>query len=244
MQELLKPIKTESLKDVFIDQFEELILSGKIAIGQKLPSERDLAQQMNVSRPVVHEALVDLAAKGLISMKPRVGASVNDFRKEGSVVLLESLIRHSQGEYEPRLRDSMLQMRILLEMENVRLAATKRSQADLDALQAHLKKEQQADRNNIEAIIELDFAFHHLIALASGNIIYPLILNSFKLVYTHFTRTFYSDASVIPVAFDYHRRLTAQIAAKDGAAAAATMLEMLTHGESHLRKIYARQKEE
>jgi len=63
MQELLKPIRTESLKDVFISRFEELILSGSFPVGQKLPSERELALQLGVSRPVVHEGLVDLAAK-------------------------------------------------------------------------------------------------------------------------------------------------------------------------------------
>ena len=73
MQVLLKPIRTESLKELFIRRFEELILSGKFPIGQKLPSERELALQLNVSRPVVHEGLVDLAAKGLVTMIPRVG---------------------------------------------------------------------------------------------------------------------------------------------------------------------------
>src|SRR5512137_2428558 len=84
MKEILKPLKADSLVEVFISRFENLILTGKIAIGQKLPSERELALQLGVSRPVVHEGLVDLAAKGLVTMKPRVGTMVNDYRKEGS----------------------------------------------------------------------------------------------------------------------------------------------------------------
>ncbi len=51
MQELLKPIRTASLKDVFINRFEKLILSGTFPVGQKLPSERELALQLGVSRP-------------------------------------------------------------------------------------------------------------------------------------------------------------------------------------------------
>ncbi|MFA6032330.1 MAG: GntR family transcriptional regulator, partial [Myxococcota bacterium] len=92
MIELLAPLKAESLKEVFISRFEGLILSGQLATGQKLPSERELAMTLGVSRPVVHEGLVDLAAKGLVSMKPRVGAFVNDFRREGSITLLSSLL--------------------------------------------------------------------------------------------------------------------------------------------------------
>ena len=83
MQELLKPIRTESLKDIFIKRFEELILSGTFPVGQKLPSERELAFQLGVSRPVVHEGLVDLAAKGMVTLIPRVGTIVNDYRQEG-----------------------------------------------------------------------------------------------------------------------------------------------------------------
>jgi DNA-binding FadR family transcriptional regulator len=51
MRERLKPIRIESLKDVFITRFEELILSGTFPVGQKLRAERELALQLGVSRP-------------------------------------------------------------------------------------------------------------------------------------------------------------------------------------------------
>jgi GntR family transcriptional regulator, transcriptional repressor for pyruvate dehydrogenase complex len=76
------------IKDVFVLRFEELILSGKIKIGQKLPSERELALQLRVGRPVVYEGMVELASRGLVSIKPRFGAIVNDYRKEGSLTVL------------------------------------------------------------------------------------------------------------------------------------------------------------
>ena len=60
MNSMLKPLKAESLKEVFISRFEDLILTGKLAIGQRLPPERELAVQLGVSRPVVHEGLLDL----------------------------------------------------------------------------------------------------------------------------------------------------------------------------------------
>ena len=117
MQELLKPIKSESLKDICVARFEELILSGKLTVGQKLPSERELALQLGVSRPVVHEGLVDLAAKGLVAMKPRVGTVVNDYRKEGSLSLLNSLVNYQQGRVDTDLLNSLLEMRMLFEVE-------------------------------------------------------------------------------------------------------------------------------
>jgi len=127
MQELLKPIRTESLKDVFINRFEKLILSGTFPVGQKLPSERELALQLGVSRPVVHEGLLDLAAKGLVTLIPRVGTIVNDYRKEGSLSLLTSLVNYHQGDLEPELLTSLLEMRFLFEVETARLTALNRT---------------------------------------------------------------------------------------------------------------------
>ena len=97
MQDLLTPIEAPSLKDVFIERFESLILSGQLQIGQKLPSERELVLRLGVSRPVVHKGLVDLEAKGLVTLIPRVGAVVNDYRREGSLALLNSLVTYQKG---------------------------------------------------------------------------------------------------------------------------------------------------
>ena len=133
MQELLEPISTPSLKEVFITRFEELILSGRIAVGQRLPSERELALQLGVSRPVVHEGLVELAAKGLVTMVPRVGTVINDYRREGSLALLTSLVQYQEGEIEPVLLESLLEMRLLFEVDAARLAAAARTPDQLAA---------------------------------------------------------------------------------------------------------------
>ena len=133
MQELLAPIQSPSLKDVFIERFESLILSGQLKIGQKLPSERELALRLGVSRPVVHSGLVDLEAKGLIALTPRVGAVVSDYRQEGSLALLNSLVAYQQGRLEPDLQQSLLDVRRLFEVETARLAGSLRSRVSRGA---------------------------------------------------------------------------------------------------------------
>lgn len=234
MQELLKPIRTESLKDVFIRRFEDLILSGKFPIGQKLPSERELALQLAVSRPVVHEGLVDLAAKGLVSMIPRVGTIVNDYRQEGSLSILTSLVNYNQGNLEPGLLFSLLEMRLLFEVETARLAALHHNREQLDSLYTLLQKEDTLNYQNVEAICELDFDFHHLIALASGNNIYPLLLNSFKHCYANLAGQFFSDPTVVPVVFDFHKKMVKAIHDKNETSAARIMKQMLSHGAEQL----------
>ena len=68
MKKIIEPIETKSLKEVFIDKFKDLILSGELEIGKKLPSERELSDLLQISRPVVHEGLIELASIGLVSM--------------------------------------------------------------------------------------------------------------------------------------------------------------------------------
>ena len=239
MQDLLKPIRTESLKDVFVNRFENLILSGRLTIGQKLPSERELALQLGVSRPVVHEGLVDLAAKGLVSMKPRVGTVVNDYRTAGSLALLNSLFRYQDGILEPDIQNSLLAMRLLFEVETARLAALNRSTDQVRALKALLVKEQKISPKNTEALTEADFRFHHLIALSTGNLIYPLLINSCKQFYTNLAGQFYADPQVVPKVFHFHRELAAAIEEQNADKAVDVMNAMLHHGEKHLKAMLA-----
>ncbi len=235
MKELLGPLKTESLKEVFISRFEGLILSGRLSMGQKLPSERELALQLGVSRPVVHEGLVDLATKGLVSMKPRVGAVVNDFRREGSITLLNSLLNYHQGRISPEILEGMIEMRKLIEMETARLAAINRTDEQFEELTVHVSDELRIKHKDINALTEADFRFHHLIALASSNVIYPLFLNSLKEVYTNLSGVFFGDGSVVEVVFDLHVRMLKAIGKKDADAAVKLMKRILDHGEDRLK---------
>jgi GntR family transcriptional regulator, transcriptional repressor for pyruvate dehydrogenase complex len=242
MKELLTPIKTESLKDLFVSRFENLILSGQIAIGEKLLAERELALKLGVSRPVVHDGLVELANRGLVTLTPRVGAVVNDYRKEGSLAILTSLLNYHNGRLEDKLFKGLLDFRALFENENARLAALNRTEEHLQEFRELLRKESRVDVGDIAAVTDLDFSFHHLVALAGGNMIYPLILNSFKQVYTSLTRVFFSDPAVIPVVFAFHRDVVNAIESQNEIEATEVMKKILAHGERHLTDLLAGEK--
>jgi DNA-binding FadR family transcriptional regulator len=239
VDDLLRPIRKESLKDVFVSRFEELILSGRLSIGEKLPSERELALRLGVSRPVVHDGLMDLVSKGLVSMKPRVGTVVSDYRREGSLAILTSLVNYNNGRLDPRLFDSLAEMRMLIEVETAKLAALRRSQEHLKALHELIKEEGEVGSQEVERIAEVDFSFHHLIAMSTGNFIYPLILNSFRQIYTGLTRRFFSDPTVVSVVFGFHRELVQAIEDKDEEAATEIMRRLLNHGRDRLKAMMA-----
>lgn len=212
-------------------RFEALILSGKLSIGQKLPSERELALQLGVSRPVVHEGLVELASKGLILMKPRVGAVVNDYRRYGSPDILNSLFNYNQGKLDPGILGSILSMRILFEVETARLAALNRTADHLTEFQKLIAREQEIADTDIEVLVDVDFRFHHLITLASENHIYPLLMNSMRNIYTNLTRQFFLDPAVVPRVFRYHQEMVEAIEARDDQEADTVMQKILKHGE-------------
>jgi fatty acid metabolism transcriptional regulator FadR len=237
----LHPVKTESLKEICIKRFEGLILSGAFRAGEKLPPERELAKRLGVSRPVVHEALVDVAAKGLVTITPRKGSMVNDFRREGSVSLLVSLLEYHDGKLDARLLDGLLNMRLLVEVENARLAARHRTAKQMAEFQDLLAAEAAVDREDIEKITLLDFEFHLTLAIATDNLLYPLLLNSFKLVYTNMSGQFFQDPGVVDVVFDWHRKIVSALDQRNEQDAADLMHRMLAHGEDRLRRIIARQ---
>jgi len=227
------PINVPSLKEACIAQLEGLILSGELKMGDRLPSERELAATLNVSRPVLHEALVDLAAKGLLQIIPRRGTYVNDFRRTGSMAILSSLLNFNRGVLDPHFTRSLIAMRFLVENETARLAALHRTPAHLEEFRAILLQEASSTSQDVAALVELDFSFHLLIAIASGNLIYPLILNSFRAVYTTLTAQFFQNihhTDLLQSVHHYHQQLVDAVEHQDAEASQHTMTEMLNHG--------------
>lgn len=233
----LKPLQVESLKDACITRMEELILSGELKAGERLPAERDLSNRLGVSRPVLHEALVDLAAKGLVSILPRRGVVVNDYRQSGSMAILSSLLNYQNGQFDPQFTESLFAMRLLIEKETARLAAANVDTEQVDKLNSLLSKEASLDRSDLATLVKLDFDFHIQVALASKNHIYPLILNSFVSVYTHFTTDFFERCRFTPIldeVFTYHRELVNAVEQHQSQKAMEVMASLLEHGKAHL----------
>ena len=76
-------ISTPSLKDLFVKELENKILSGELKVGDKLPSERELASSMQVSRAVVNAGIAELEQKGFLIIKPRIGTFRSEERRVG-----------------------------------------------------------------------------------------------------------------------------------------------------------------
>ena len=91
-------IKAPTLKEIFVREIETMILSGKLKIGEKLPPERILAEQMQVSRAVVNSGISELSRKGFLEVKPRSGVFVIDYRRYGTTETLLSIMNYNGGQ--------------------------------------------------------------------------------------------------------------------------------------------------
>lgn len=172
-------LNAPSLKELFINQLETMILSGKLAIGEKLPSERELAESMQVSRAVVNTGISELANKGFLMIKPRVGTFVADYRRNGTIETLVSIMNYNGGLLRKDEIRSILELRIALDTLAVELCIPKITDDEIAILKGYVT--QMGETDSIELASELAFCFQHELAFLSGNTLIPLIFTSFKI---------------------------------------------------------------
>jgi GntR family transcriptional regulator, transcriptional repressor for pyruvate dehydrogenase complex len=240
MPDGIAKLQVKSLKAAAVEELERLIISGKLSMGSAMPPERELAARLGVSRPVVHEAMVELASKGFVRVEPRRGAFVNDFYRHGTLAILETIVVHNGGEFPPEALADVLAFRKLIELEAARLAASRRGEGFLDALRNLVATEASAPKDDLDTICELDFEFHLIVAEASGSLVFPLLVNSFRPLYLSLGRRFYEaiesgrGAAAFGEVLDFHLRVADRIAEGAEEGAVLAMREMLEHGERAL----------
>lgn len=130
-------ISSPSLRDLFIEQLEHLILSGKLQVGEKLPPERQLAEMMQVSRAVVNSGISELEKKGFLTVKPRSGTYVADFRRKGTLDTLIAIMNYNGGRMRRRFvpsSKSALRLIHLLHSSLSTRSATKTSSVSSNSL--------------------------------------------------------------------------------------------------------------
>lgn len=171
-------LSAPTLKELFIEQLENMILSGKIKIGEKLPSERELASSMQISRSVVNAGIVEMADRGFLEVVPRSGTYVADYRKKGRLETLVSIMKFNGGTLPQADILSILEIRRCLSPLSIRLCAKKIT--DDEVSQLFLCAADLRSARSPEAAAQAVFDFDHLLCNFSGNTLLPLIFYSFK----------------------------------------------------------------
>lgn len=207
------------LADQLYGQIFNQIASGQLNVGDQLPSENELAERFGVSRPVVREALLRLRADGLITAQQGLGSfvSAQPAARVKSFAAAENVASYLCCQ----------EVRISLEGDAARLAALRRSEAQMIAIDAaHERFTSSATLGKINA--EDDLAFHKSITDATGNEFFREVLDGthealsgFMRLTIHLTRTGSSRRTQKVV--DEHAAIVEAIRAKDGDRARVAM---------------------
>lgn len=167
-----------SMTDLFVQQIENMILSGELAVGEQLPPARELAVKMGVSRTVVSAGLVELEKLGFVEIKPRQGVYVCDYRRRGTMETLVAIMRYNGGALRKNEVRSLLETRDAMEVMCMRLVVERAGISELEELAPLLDSIRETNDND-EAAARI-FVFHHELAVLSGNVLMPLLYHSFK----------------------------------------------------------------
>ena len=150
-----------------VAQIEEAIFTGQLAAGERLPSERDLMVQFDVSRSTVREALRVLESNGLVRSRPgdpsggaqvqphssgRLSRALTNFARLGQIGIAE-----------------LVQFRMVVEGSAVRLAAELHTDEELDAMQGAYERMRTATEESYEEFSNADVDFHLSVASCAGN---------------------------------------------------------------------------
>ena len=170
-----------SLTDLFVEQVQGMILSGELKVGEKLPTERELAATMKVSLAVVNGGISRLASRGVVRIAPRKGVYVEDYLRNGNISTLESILEYSENYFREDLLSAIMDFRRQFELKFTELACISRTQIHLQNLENLVEAFiREADYVNAS---DLAFRFHQEVAVASGNMVYPLIVGAFRELY-------------------------------------------------------------
>jgi len=213
---------------------------GTYAPGEKLPSERDIAESKKVSRVSVRDAVNRLSQMGLIKKVPQSGTYVSDYLSEATMELLIEILK-SGTQTDPGLLFSLLEFRRLVESFAVKKGAVNASKRVLTKLK-RLVQEQEEHIEDARKLTQIDFNIHLTLVTLSENMVIQVLFNNFKQIYHFYTQIFYEMEGAAPEAVNYHRQLVGAIENKDGDYAHYIMEQHLLYGENRMKEameIYA-----
>lgn len=174
-----EPIVAPTIKELFVQRIEDMILSGELHPGDKLPPERELADDMKISKTIVHEGIRELARCGFVDVVSRQGVTVTDYANSGNLETLLAIMKRSVNHMDKRTICSLLDLRCYLECPALELLAEHHTEEDITVLRNLCKRAALAAKGKTEeSFAEALYYYHRTVMKLSGNTITPLILNA------------------------------------------------------------------
>lgn len=220
-----EPVVKRRLHDEVLDRLTKAILSGEIAPGSKLPSERDLMDRFNVGRPSVREALRELEAAGMLRIAHGERAQVLSPTPDDLTRLFGQAMRALLWLNKDAL-GHLQEARLAFERFIAAEAARNGTDEELTRLEAALQA-MYASRHDPAAFTHNDGQFHGILAEMSGNAIYAAVSRGlFTWLSEHHVASVHAPGRT-DVTLLEHRAVLEAVAAKDPERAAEAMTQHL-----------------
>ena len=201
------------------------------ASGERLPSERELAERFSVSRGLLREALSALEAMRVIERRPQSGIYLRDVAREASVDMLVLQADLGMPVFPGDVAD-LNEFRSMLEVQAVGLACTRRTAADLGRIDTVLQISRTRHAAG-QSLSEQDSQFHMALCAASGNKLIQRAANSFFLASKARRERYFSDPANGLRSIHQHTALRDAIAARDTEGALAVLSDHLGNVERY-----------
>lgn len=203
-------IKGNNVEEIIISKIRELIINKHLEPGDRLPAERELAEKFGVTRNQLRQALQRLEFFGLVKKYPQSGTRVSNIGVTALNGMMSDILQLEKPDFK-----SLVETRIILETNAVRLAATRRTEKQILEIQkAHLAYAEKAEKG-MEAVEE-DLMFHIKIAEASNNnVIRSLMLIITPEIISHFIKNKVCNKEESYLLIKEHQSIVDAIIAKD-----------------------------
>lgn len=169
-------LSVPSVKERFVQEIEDKILSGELKVGEKLPPARELSVLMGVSLTIINTGMSELASKGFIEIKPRHGTYVADYRVNGTPEALLSVMRYRGGKLNKHDIRSFCESRVALDPFVAQLVIERASDDDIRTLLPYL--EAMRRETDIDSFCAAVLGFFKRMYMLSDNTIFTLLYNS------------------------------------------------------------------
>jgi GntR family transcriptional regulator, transcriptional repressor for pyruvate dehydrogenase complex len=220
----------DRLVDRVVTEIQHQIMGGQYNPGMMLPPERELCEQLGVSRTVLREAVRMLVSRGLLETRPGIGTIVkavttDHVRQPLSMILTQS------GSIN---LDHLNQVRMILEVEIIQLAAKEATQEEIGRLKSlYQQMEEAADQPRRYSILDGDF--HRALAEITHNPFLVILLDAIRDAMESVRILVFNHPGLIATVNEDHRRMVEYIQNHDAKAAGKAMRAHLEHA----RKIQA-----
>ena len=224
------PLERRRLSDAAVDQIINLIRSGAFSVGDKLPSERDLAKDLGVSRVLVRESLRALEALGLIEVKRGIGAFVTQ-QSPVNMQIANYLRSHPTEVLE------VVEVRAALAALAGELAAKRLSKDELMALTRLYRAQREAyDAGRLADLPDLDEEFHSIIYAATQNHVLVSMYDHTRSVLDYIRWNHITLMTRTEESLREHERILQALTARDSRASGSALRRHAQRSEADIRK--------